>query len=473
LKQHFNSSILKYIFIVIALFLSASFFFNSCKKNNFLTSSNAGLNLSTDSLKYDTVFTTTGSITKSFKIINTNDQKLLLNKVKLMGGASSAYKININGQATTESNNIELAANDSIYVFVTVTINPTAANLPFIVSDSILINYNGNNKFVQLQAYGQNAIFIDNGITISNTTFTNTKPYVIVGGFQVSSGTTLTINAGAKIYCHANAPILVDGTIICNGTKALPIIFTGDRLDEPYVNFPASWPGIYCRASSTNNVFVFTQIKNAYQALNAILPSTNANPKITIKQSIIDNAFDAGIFSNNSSITAENTIISNCSKNINIVYGGNYNITHCTIAGYSNNYVQHKNASVSISDANDNNQTNTLNAVIKNTIIYGDAGNVQNEIQVNKVGSSFNVSLINCLYKNATDPANVTISQSIKNIDPSFDSINNVNRFYDFRTTKNAQAPGVNKGVATSLLKDLDDNNRNVGLPDIGAYEKP
>ena len=34
------------------------------------------------------------------------------------------------------------------------------------------------------------------------------------------------------------------------------------------------------------------------------------------------------------------------------------------------------------------------------------------------------------------------------------------------------QHPGINAGVATGFLKDLDDKNRNVGLPDMGCYEK-
>ena len=433
---------------------------------------NAQLKLSADSLKYDTVFTTIGSITKSFKIINTNDQKLLISKVKLMGGTTSAFKINVNGFATIERNDIELAANDSIYVFVTVTVNPTLVNLPFIISDSILINYNGLNKLVQLQAYGQNANFINNGLIISNITFTNSKPYVILGGLQIASGATLTINEGAKIYCHADAPIIVDGTIICNGTKALPIVFAGDRLDDPYSTFPASWPGIYCRGNSKDNVLKFTQIKNAYQAIVALQPSVNANPKLALKQCLIDNALDVGLLCTNTNVVVDNTLISNCGRGVSFSNGGTYSLTHSTIVSYSNNYVQHKSSSVYLSDANESNQTNPLNVLLRNCIIYGDAGFVQNEIQTNKIGNIFNVNLDYCLYRNTTDPTNTTINQSIKNIDPSFDSVNNASRFYNFRITKSATAPGINKGTATSFLKDLDDNSRNVGLPDMGAYEK-
>jgi hypothetical protein len=127
-------------------FFTFLLFFASCKKDSFITSEFAQLTITADTLKYDTVFTTTGSITKSFKIINENNQKLRLSKVKLMGGAGSAYKMNIDGAATTEVNNLDIEANDSIYVFISVTINPNAANLPFIVSDSIQVNYNGNTR---------------------------------------------------------------------------------------------------------------------------------------------------------------------------------------------------------------------------------------------------------------------------------------------------------------------------------------
>ena len=66
----------KILLISCCLIGAASLFMVSCKKDSFISSSDARLSLSADTLKYDTVFTTTGSITKSFKIFNDNDQKL-------------------------------------------------------------------------------------------------------------------------------------------------------------------------------------------------------------------------------------------------------------------------------------------------------------------------------------------------------------------------------------------------------------
>ena len=451
-------------------------FLTSCKKDSFITSEFAQVNITADTLKYDTVFTTAGSITKSFKIINDNNQKLRLGKVKLMGGATSAYKMNVNGLATNEVTNLDIEANDSIYIFVLVTVNPNTVNLPFIVSDSILINYNGNNRYVQLQAYGQNANFLRNRVLTGNVVWTNNLPYVILGSIRIDTTASLTIQAGCKIYSHANAPFIVDGTLIINGTKTTSVTFTGDRLDGDYKDLPASWPGIYFRGSSKNNVLTFAVVKNANQAIVTEKPSVNANPKVILHQCIVDNAFDIGILCMNSSMQADNSLISNCGSNIVINYGGIYNFTHCTVAAYSTNFLNHKSPAVSVNNFTQQGATTLtadLNAVFRNNIFWGDGGLVDNEISVNKQGANpFTVLFEKNIYRAVNDPSNSTLNGNIKNADPSFDSINISKNIFDFRVTKNAAAPGINTGITTGFTNDLDNKNRNFGLPDIGCYEK-
>ncbi len=448
----------------------------SCKKDSFITSEFAQIQITADTLKYDTVFTTTGSITKSFKIINENNQKLRLSKVKLMGGGASAYKMNVDGVATNEVTNLDIEANDSIYVFVSVTINPNAVNLPFIVSDSILVNYNGNNRYVQLQSYGQNANFLSNRLIAGNVAWTNNLPYVILGSIRIDTTATLTIQPGCKIYAHADAPFIVDGTLIINGTKNNPVIFTGDRLDEGYKDLPASWPGIYFRGSSKNNVLTYAVVKNAYQAIVTEKPSVNANPKVILHQCIIDNAYDAGILSVNSSLQADNSLISNCGSNIILNYGGNYSFTHCTIAAYSTNFIIHKNPMLSVNNFTQQaggTLTADLNAVFRNNIFWSDEGIVTNELVVFKQGANpFTVLFEKNMYRSAADPSNSTLTGNIRNADPAFDSINVTKNIFDFRITKNAASPAINAGTLTGFSKDLDDKNRNVGLPDLGCYEK-
>mgnify|MGYP000535314948 CR=1 FL=1 len=462
-------------FVIFILILLVSI--TSCKKESFITSPEATIYISSDTIKYDTVFVSTGSITQSFKIFNTNNQKLLLSQVKLMGGSQSAFNININGIATDQLNNIEIAANDSIYVFVSVTINPNSNNLPFIISDSISVKYNGNEKFVQLQAYGQNAHFINNQIIDGNVTWTNDLPYVILGSLQIDTTATLNINAGCKIYTHADAPILVDGTMKINGEKNNEVIFNGDRLDNDYKDLPASWPGIYFRPTSSNNEMTFAIIKNANQAIVVSAPSINANPKLSIHQCIIDNAFDAGLLIKNSFVNVDNSLISNCGNNINIINGGEYHFTNCTAAAYSNIFMLHRNPVLQVNNfsyENSNLITNDISATFSNCIFWGDGGILDDEVMVNKEGSNlFNVSIDNCLYKSANGINNAVLNANIINEDPIFDSIDVVKNYYDFRMNNAISSPAIDNGGNTSFPLDLDNQPRQSGIgTDIGCYEK-
>ena len=229
------------------ILLSCCLLILSCRKETFITSPDANVTITVDTLKYDTVFVTAGSVTKSFKIKNENNQKLLISSVKLMGGANSVFKINADGTAGPEITNLEIAANDSVYVFAQVNVNPNTTNLPFILRDSIQVSYNGRNRLVQLEAWGQNAHFLRNKEITADETWNNDLPYVILGYLYIDTNRTLTINKGCKIYVHADAPLIVDGTLKVNGLKDTVdrVYFQGDRLDEPYKNFPGSWPGIF------------------------------------------------------------------------------------------------------------------------------------------------------------------------------------------------------------------------------------
>jgi len=200
--------------------------FQGCKKDSFVTGKDAVITLSADTLRFDTVFTTTGSITQLFKISNNNSQKLKISNVTLKGGPGSAFKINVDGITGPVVKDITLDAHDSLFVFVTVTVNPTIAAQPFIMRDSIAIESNGNSNFVQLEAWGQNAHFLRNQKITGNVTWTNDLPYVIIGGLQVDTTASLTIQKGCKIYLHADAPLLVDGSLQVNGeVRQHPRIF--------------------------------------------------------------------------------------------------------------------------------------------------------------------------------------------------------------------------------------------------------
>lgn len=460
--------------------LTLAFFpilFLACKKETIITAKDASIVLSADTLRFDTVFTSVGTITQYFTIRNANKQKLRVSGIRLTGGSASPFKINVDGTQGPEVKEVEVEAGDSLYVFVSAAINANTSDLPFIVRDSIEISWNGNRQFVQLESWGQNANFLRARRITGNTTWTNKLPYVILGGIQIDTNAVLTIEPGCKIFLHADAPFIVDGTLRVNGNApdSQRVYFRSDRLDEPYKAYPAGWPGIYFRGRSKDNVLNYAVIQNAYQAIVAEQPATNANAKLTLNQCIVDNAYDAGILGVQSSIIAVNCLVSNCGKGVQLVLGGSYQFTHCTLASYSSTYMLHKEPVLFCSNfiKQDNNVLSSgLDAGFRNCIFWGDSGTVKEEVVTSKQGNAaFNAGFQNCLYRVSKQPENITASGIISNQNPQFDSINPQKHFFNFRLKEGSSA--INRGVNTGIATDLDGKPRNSGLPDLGAFERP
>jgi hypothetical protein len=461
----------------LLLFAIAVLWLFSCKKEKFTTSHTALLRTDVDTVHFDTVFTTTGSVSQVFKIRNENAKGIRISNVQLAGGVQSPFRINVDGIQGPEIHDIDVAANDSAYVFITVRIDPTSGQLPFIIRDSIAIQYNDRTQWVQLAAYGQNAHFLKDKIVTVNEVWTNDLPYVILGKILVQPNATLTIREGCKIFMHADAPFIVAGTLKVNGDRfdSTRVTFSGDRLDAPYRDFPASFPGLIFTETSVGNVLNYAVIKNAYQGVVAIDPSPGT--KLTLNETIIDNAYDVGVLGVNTSISARNLLVSNCGKNILLVLGGDYDFVHCTSASYSNYFLQHKDPVFQISNflkQNNTIMTADLNASFRNCIFWGESGGlVKNEVVIAREGNTlFNVHFDNVLWPVSDNPENVTsvTGANIRGEDPQFENITSGDGPYNFRLKESS--PALNKGGMAGVSSDLDGNPRPAGLPDLGAYEK-
>lgn len=456
---------------VFALLISFLF---SCRKESFTTSSNARLIPSVDTLHFDTVFTTAGSVSQYLTIRNNNSDGIRISSIRLGGGAASPFKINVDGVPGPQVAGTEVLRHDSVYIYVTVSINPTAQNLPFIIRDSIEIAYNGNRTWVQLDAFGQNAHFYRNRKITGNQTWNNDLPYVILGGLTIDTTASLTINKGCKVYMHADAPFIVYGSLQVTGEKydSTRVVFTGDRLDDPYRDFPASYPGLVFMASSKNNIINYGIVKNAYQGI-VVTDLASSGTKLILNETIIDNAYDVGLLGINTSIDARNLLISNCGKNLILALGGNYRFTHSTVATFSNAYISHKDPALLLTNylVQGNVITvNDLNASFRNCIFWGEQnGFVKDEVVTAKQGATaFNVSFDKVLWRVQATPANVTANGALTS-DPRFDSINTQQRYFNFRLKEGS--PAINAGINAGVTLDLDGKSRPVGLPDLGAYE--
>lgn len=237
----------------------------SCRKEKFL-SSGGRVEFSRDTLMFDTVFTTQGSATRSIRIFNKQKDKVKLSSIRLKLGSKSPYRLNVNGIAGTEIKDVEIAGNDSVWVFAAVTIDPTNENKPFLSTDELVATLNGQDFSIPFIAYGQNAHYIRDSVLTTQTWLTD-KPYVIVQNALVDTGQTLTIPARARVYVHRDSRLYVAGTLKITGTKTDSVVFQGDRLDPlvwigDYIDIPGQWGGLYFLKTSYGNEINYAVLKN-------------------------------------------------------------------------------------------------------------------------------------------------------------------------------------------------------------------
>ncbi|MEO0405395.1 MAG: hypothetical protein AAF193_11035, partial [Bacteroidota bacterium] len=219
------------LFLVLSV-ITSLLVISGCRKDEFLTDSNAKLDFSADTILFDTVFTTIGSTTSVLKVYNRNDQPIKISDISLVGGNQSPYRVNVDGVPGTQFSDVEIRANDSLFVFVEVTIDPGNSNLPFIVTDQLLFTTNGNEQVVELNSWGQDAIFhggLGGIFTLEcDEVWDPNRPHVLYGIVAVDEDCCLTINPGTQVYCHKGAGLLVfRGCLEVNGELGNEVVFQG------------------------------------------------------------------------------------------------------------------------------------------------------------------------------------------------------------------------------------------------------
>ena len=422
---------------------------NSCHKELFTTK--GAVSFSTDTLTFDTVFTTLGSVTMGFTVRNTQSRSINISDIKLMQQAGTQFRINVNGlppsTAGIEYKNVDIPAHDSIYVFVEVTINPNNANNPFVVLDQIQFVTNGITQNVVLEAMGQNAHYWFSYQVLRNTSFTFPidKPNIIVnknGGlpiFAVDTGATCTIPAGCKIFMGPSAVMTVDGTLNAMATSwSDSIVFQYIRTD--YAGLPGEWLGItYSRIATVNmshviidqstfglsDEYVLNQISQA-QITTSNLKTYNSDhtPTVTLNDVIIRNTSSTAMEALATNLNATNCLFYSCGQSLMLVgMGGSYNLNNCTLANSYSQYTNSQNPVFSVEDRAfylDNSQVGPYptTVTVNNTIIAGNTVSSYNELGFGLAQQSSNhISFTNCFLTTTADSITAYGATNVNNID--------------------------------------------------------
>lgn len=466
--------------LVIILALATSFF--SCRVDGYDTDPRLNLTFSADSVLFDTVFTTLGSSTRALKVYNTHNRRINISSVSLGGGSQSFFRINVDGFSGSLVRDVEIEPNDSIFIFVEITVDPVNQNLPLVIADSILFNLNNNVQNVKLVAWGQDAHFIhpnytnEYGISYhlieEDAIWGNELPYVIYGLAVVAPGKTLQIREGARIHLHNNSSLifLAQSSLRISGSLEAPVVIQGDRLEPFYREIPGQWGRIWLTATSKDHQIDYAIIKNGTVGIQIDSIGSTSNPTLRLRNTIIRNMSIAGLLAQGSHVEAENTVIANCGQHALILaLGGNYDFRHCTFANYYNISFR-QTPSLLLN----NYYTDTLQQVhvrdfgrlsFANSIIYG---SMPEELAFDFLpGTAPSFSFDHCLVKTSKNLPAPSFVEVIRNRSPEFAGI----QAGDYRLKENSPAIGAaNPQVALQIPVDILGHHRTVRA-DIGAYQ--
>jgi hypothetical protein len=447
----------------------------SCSERVFLEEGDISLVFSEDTIRFDTVFTMAGSTTRELRVINPHNSWITIDRITVGGAADSPFRINVDGMPDG-AENINIAPGDSIFIFIDLIADPLGEEMPVFLADSVVFNTGGNLSRVILEAWGQDIRLVSDEI-VGTTLWGSGKPWVIRNSVFVDTGEVLTVEAGAKVLFHRGATMYVAGTLIVNGEYDNRVIFSGDRTESAYSDIPGQWNGIIFLNGSSSNYINNAVIKNGTSAIQlGNLFSVDTPPDLTITNSIIRHMTVGGISSLGGSVNAVNCDIGHCGfYALYFAMGGNYSVTHCTIANLWE-YSTRVTPSVLISDYYDYNGTrftgtleeaSFVNSVVAGTmrseiVILPSAG--ETELQCLFTGSWLDIDTADPMW------SSYDLSGVLTGENPLFIDFEG----FDFRP--DTLSPLIDAALTdTALLWPTDIRGMerlNDSGPDIGAYER-
>jgi len=453
----------------LIIFFSLSFLLLSgCKKDNTFTKDH--LDFSTDSVLFDTVFTTVGSTTQRFRIYNNNNSKIKIDEIELMGGSSSPFRINIDGVSGIFHEDILLNRNDSLFAFVEVTLQVNSTTNPLVISDSIRFLTNGQNQYVHLDVWGQDAYFHNNEIVAG--TWLNDKPHVIYGlaavGYPgIDSNLNLTIPQGTDVYCHKNSMLLVyKSSIDIQGQLNNEVTFQGDRLESFYDDVSGQWWGIRLIEAQTSTIN-YAIIKNG--AIGVQVDSTQDPLTLTMTNTKIENFDFFNLYvAAGANVVAENCLFGDAGLyGVFLFAGGEYNFTNCNFTNYWSG--SRGGPALAIKTWYEYEGVNYVRPVVNsrfdNCAIYG---TVDKELEIDTIpGATFDCIFNHNLVKRDVIYDYPNFISNFWNLDPLFISPSDG----DFHFEAGSALDNVGDALYSTPL-DIEGVARNAGSPDIGCYEK-
>ncbi|MDR0988652.1 MAG: hypothetical protein LBM06_04215 [Prevotellaceae bacterium] len=426
------------------------------------------LRFSADTLRMDTVLTDPPTPTYTLKVYNPHPRKLLLSSVSLADGEKSGFRINLDGIPGTRFTDVELAAEDSLYLFVEGTFPAHGDDLVTLVRDSVVFELNGIRQEMKLWAYTQDAVVLRRHVLARDTLIASARPLLIYDSLVIAAGTNVTLAAGTRLFFHDKATLEVHGRLLAEGTIDHPVLFRGDRTDRifpylPYDRLPGQWGGIRFHIESLENRLTCVDVHGGQFGIRCDSTGT-AQRKLTLQNSLIRQIAGTALELTACQALITNSEISNAGTHCVALWGGDYTFVHCSLANFFSWDIR-KGVTLLLG--------NRLEAAIfRNCLIEGSG---TDEISVSRdqdADAPFNYYFSHCLI-NSIAEENDHIVGVVWKRDDAFRLLDVRTQQYDFTPTEGSAAIDLGRPEdALAYPLDRRGNSRLADTaPDAGCYE--
>jgi hypothetical protein len=423
-SKRFSSSVL----LSATAFLLVAVFFGSCRNDDFEESPDFRLEFSVDTVFFDTLFNTIGSATRTVKVYNRSKDPVRISALNVENDPNNSYRINVDGLSGTTFTDVEILGDDSLFIFIEVTVDPGTDELYPFVDGALRFTTNGNEQRLPLVAWGWDAVFYPRAqdslrtvqglppfYTISDVagtiTWTADRPIVIRNYLVIDEAQRLNIEPGTQIHFHQGGGLWVftGGSITALGTLEAPVFFQGDRLESFYDEEPGQWDRIWINEGSLNNRLENVIIKNNFIGLQVEpFPGGEATDQLStnrleMKNVVVRNNSIASLFVRNYRIDAENLLLSRAGQHVLVTQGaGQYRFDQCTFANNWNLGIR-QTPSVFLSnlypvDQNTVGVGTILSSRFRNCIIYGNGFN-EFAVEFDTDNANVDLEFTHCLFR--------------------------------------------------------------------------
>lgn len=323
-------------FFIIGVFASA--IIAGCINDDFTDSPDDLLSFSTDTLRFDTVFTDLGTPTARLKVFNHASKAVNISSIRMRDNGET-FQMNVDGVSGKSFENIEIRARDSIFIFVECMIGANGDDRPFKVEGMMDFVTNGVTQTVLLEAYGQNVERLRNMVVDRDMTFTAARPYVIFDTLHVKEGATLTLEAGTRLLFHDKGFMQVDGRLIAKGEIGNMVLMQGDRLDNVlpdagYEILSGQWEGVRFGPTSFGNRMEYVEMQSSVSGVRVDSCGVTDMARLTLVNSWLHNSQRNVLRSEYSGVDAYGCCFSDAGEATVLLTGGRHEFVQCTIANY-------------------------------------------------------------------------------------------------------------------------------------------